>query len=311
MSVSYNVVKLLLWARNLGASYERTLTLGHQGLACSPRQLKRAVHDFGFAISQEQINRCFQRPPCTDAFADEFLRFLGAKEVVSVDHSDFEGATRLHDLNNPFPESDQASFSFVLDGGTLEHIFNYPAALRHCLELVRPGGHFLTIAPVSNHMGHGFYQPSPELFFRVFSRENGFALRKIVLHEPHEPKTAFFEVSDPAVTGLRTQLISSRCWDLGVLARRTALVPTLARAPQQSDYAAAWGHHQEAAVWPSPAQVGLLWRLRKALNPYWPAWLRSWKGKYLYSWRYGSPTLRNRRHFRRVPAKEMFTERAK
>ena len=310
MSLTYNAVKLLLWAKNLGASFERTLTLGHQGLGCSPRQLHRAVHDFGFTITQEQINRCFQHPPCTDVFADEFLRFLGAKEIVSVDRSDFEGATRLHDLNAPFPESDQASFSFVLDGGTLEHVFDYPAALRHSLELVRPGGHFLTIAPANGYMGHGFYQLSPELFFRVFSKENGFALRKMVLCELYKANAPFFQVNDPAVTGMRTELISARCLDLAVLARRTALVPILACPPQQSDYVACWERHQEAAVSPEPAQLGVFWRVRRALNPYWPFWLRHWKRRYAYSRRHGAPKVSNRRHFRRLALKEMSNERA-
>jgi SAM-dependent methyltransferase len=310
MSLTYNAVKLLLWAKNLGASFEKTLTLGHQGLSCSPRQLHRAVQDFGFAITGEQIQRCFQHPPCTNVFADEFLRFLGAKEIVSVDCSDFEGATRLHDLNDPFPESDQASFSFVLDGGTLEHIFNYPAALRHCLELIRPGGHFLTTAPVNNHMGHGFYQFSPELFFRVFSKANGFALRKIVLYEPHKADTAFFHVNDPAATGMRTELISAKCLDLGVFARRTTLVPILAHPPQQSDYVACWGRHQEAAASAEPVHLGVLGRVRKTLNPYWPFWLRGWKQRYVHLRRHGAPRLSNRRHFRRLPLREMFNERA-
>jgi SAM-dependent methyltransferase len=310
MAVTYNVVELLLWAKNLGASFERTLTLGHQGLSCSPRQLHRAIHDFGFAITQEQINQCFHHPPLTAVYADEFLRFLGAKEIVSVDRSDFEGATRLHDLNEPFPESDQASFSFVLDGGTLEHIFNYPAALRHCLELVRPGGHFLTTAPVNNHMGHGFYQPSPELFFRVFSEENGFALRKIVLYETHKANNAFFQVNDPALTGMRSELVSAKCLDIGVLARRATLVPILASPPQQSDYVVCWERHQEAVASSAPAKPGVVWRIRKALNPYWPYWLRGWKRTYAYYRRYGAPKLNNRRYFYRLPRKEMFSERA-
>src|SRR6266853_5261763 len=183
MALDFNALKVALWARNLGVSYERTLTLGHQGLDCSPRQLRRALRDFGLPAAPDQLERCLHRAPYSALYADELLRFLGAKELVSVDRSGFEGATRLHDLNEPFPERDRAAFSLVLDAGTLEHIFNYPAALRHCLELVQRGGHFLTTTPANNLVGHGFYQLSPELFFRVFSAENGFALRKIVLYD--------------------------------------------------------------------------------------------------------------------------------
>src|SRR2546426_934602 len=168
MGMDFNVIKVLLWAKNLGASFERTATLGRQGFECTPRRLQRAARDFGLFATVQDVKHCFQRPPLGALYADEFLRLIGAKEIVSVDRSDFEGATLLHDLNEPFPDEERGRFNLVFDGGTLEHIFNYPAALRHCLELVGTGGHFITIAPAHNMMGHGFYQISPELFFRVF-----------------------------------------------------------------------------------------------------------------------------------------------
>src|SRR6267378_3760965 len=130
MALDFNAVKVLLWARNLGVSFERTLTLGRQGLSCSPGELRKGLHDFGFKVSSEQVKGIFEHAPMTSLFAEELLRFLGAAEVVSVDRSDFEGATMLHDLNEPFPQSAHGRFSLVLDAGTLEHIFNYPAALR-------------------------------------------------------------------------------------------------------------------------------------------------------------------------------------
>jgi len=111
-------------------------------------------------------------------------------------------------LNSVFFE--RSRFTLVLDGGTLEHVFDYPAALRQCLELVALSGHFITIAPAQNQMGHGFYQISPELFFRVLSGENGFTLRKMVLFDTSRIDAPFFEVRDPA---LRRRLAYS--WNSG------------------------------------------------------------------------------------------------
>jgi SAM-dependent methyltransferase len=309
MALDYNGIKLLLWAKNLGVTFNRTLTLGHQGFCCSPRRLRRALRDFGLTATQEERDRCFHRAPCAPIFVDEFLRLLGAKELVSVDNSSFEEATLLHDLNEPFPERERGRFDLVLDGGTLEHIFDYPAALRHCLELLRVGGHFITITPASNLMGHGFYQFSPEFFFRIFTAENGFALRKIILFDCFKTDAAFFQVSDPAVTGLRTELVSSRPFYLAVLARRTAITPVLARPPQQSDYAAAWEQHQKnlrAEVIPS----SYIWRIRRALNLHVPLWLRNWRDALRHSWQCGAPKLSNRRHFRKLSRKEIFNDRA-
>ena len=308
MACDFNTVKIFFWAKNLGVSFEKSLTLGHQGFVCSPNRFRLAVRDFGLPGTREQMDRCFQHPPFRGLYADEMFRFLGAQEVVSVDRSDFEGANLLHDLNEPFPESHRRRYSLVFDGGTLEHIFNYPAALRHCLELVRPGGHFLTIPPAQNAMGHGFYQISPELFFRVFSADNGFALRKIILFDS-KTDAAFFQVNDPAVTGRRMELISSRSLQLAALAQRVAVTPIFARPPQQSDYVADWEKFRRSPPNAAPAFPGLLGRLRVALNPYWPYWLRNWKRTLIGSWKRGSPGLSNRQHFRKLDYRQICRER--
>jgi hypothetical protein len=310
MGVTFNAVKMLFWAKNLGVSFEKTLALGHQGFDCSPNRFRRAVRDFGLRGTREEIDRCFQRPPMRPLFANELFRFLGAREIVSVDRSDFEGASFLHDLNEPFPESHRERYSLVFDGGTLEHIFDYPAALRHCLELVRLGGHFLTTdSPANNLMGHGFYQISPEFFFRVFSADNGFALRKIIIYDTSKIDAPFFQVIDAAVTGSRTNLISSHSLNLAVLAQRVALTPILARPPQQSDYVAVWEKFRRSQASPAPAFPGLLGRIRVALNPYWPYWLLHWKRTLVSSWNRESPRLSNRRHFRKLSSRQICSER--
>lgn len=313
MGLDFNSVKFLLWAKNLGVSFERTLTLGHQGFNCPPARFRRTLKDFGMPANREEISRCFSHTPMTALFADGFFRFLGAKETASVDRSDFEGATLLHDLNERFPENVRGHFDLVVDGGTLEHVFNYPAALQNCLELVRVGGHFVTIAPASGQMGHGFYQFSPELFFRVFSAENGFAIRKCILFDATKTESAFYEIKDPLVTRQRTELSTSRPMQIAVLARKIAGAPVFARPPQQSDYAAAWERHEKRDAGDKvQSRAGFFRRLRIKLNPHWPFWLRHWRNVWNV-WRYrrqrGWPGLKNRRHFRKLRHEEICRER--
>jgi len=309
MGLDFNAIKMLLWGKNLGVSFEKTATLGRQGVGCPVKLVHRALHDFGLPGSHEEIDRCFYCAPMQSLFADDFFRFLGAKEVVSVDYSDFEGATLLHDLNTRFPENERGRFDLVIDGGTLEHIFDFPSALRNAMELVRPGGHFLVLTGVQNFLGHGFYQFSPELFFRVFSAENGFAVRKMVLYDFLKTDADFFEVHDPAVTGFRTQLLSGKAMGLAVLAQRIADQPILVKPPFQSDYVTDWERSRQAAN-STPAAPGLIRRLRIKLNPYWPHWLRRWKFNMVHRRQYGLPKLSNHRHFRRLKREEIFNERA-
>jgi SAM-dependent methyltransferase len=303
MAVDFNTVKFLLWARNLGVKFGRTATLGHLGFDCLPGALRGAARNFGVPATDEQVRRCFARESCQDAFADEFFRFLGAGEVVSIDYSDYEQATFLHDLNLPFPAVMQQSFDLVFDGGTLEHVFNYSAALKHTLELVKPGGHFVTVTPANGLMGHGFFQLSPELFFSVFNGDNGFVLRKIVLFEMLVKDAPFYEVQNPATAGVRVELNESPPVFLAVLAQRQAVVPIFAKPPLQSDYVAAWA--RPATTIDQSTPVG---RIRVALNPYWPPWLRNLKRR-LAPRKGERPSLHNRKSFRPIGYQELTSER--
>jgi hypothetical protein len=317
MALDFNSVKFLFWAKNLGVSFDRTLTLGRQGLSCDPPRVRRAVRDFNLSGTSGEIDRCFHRTFGQEVYADELLRFLGAKEVVSVDRSNFEGATLLHDLNQSFAETLKGTFDLVIDGGTLEHIFDFPSALRHCLELICVGGHFITIAPTNQWMGHGFYQFSPELYFRVFSAENGFELRKIILFELKSLGDApFYEVKDPAASGIRVQLRSRKPTMLAVLARKTTIVSIFRHPPQQSDYVACWNKPANRLAEPEritereKRHSRLFQQLRMAINPYWPNWLRYLKSRFFYLRTEGRATLNNPRQFRRLSAEEIFHERS-
>jgi hypothetical protein len=313
MALDFNSVKFLFWARNLGVSCNRTLTLGRMGLSCTPRQVRRALGDFNLSGTRGEVDRCFRRTFGENLYADEFFRFLGAKEIVSADYSNYEEATLLHDLNKPFPENLRGGFDLVMDGGTLEHIFDFPSALRHCLELVSVGGHFITITPANQWMGHGFYQFSPELYFRVFDAGNGFRLRKIVLFDCLKADATFYEVKDPALIGKRVQLSSRKLMTMAVLAEKTAEVPIFAHPPQQSDYVAVWNEHQrkeEAAAGTKTAGAGLFHRLRVAVNPYWPYWLRYLKSRFSHFRNEGRHSLNNTSQFRRLSREEIARERS-
>jgi hypothetical protein len=189
-------------------------------------------------------------------YAEPLLQALGAEQICSVDASAYEGSSIVHDMNRPIPESLRAGFSVVIDAGTLEHIFDFPTAMRNCMELVQPGGHLIIITTTNNFMGHGFYQFSPELFFRVCSPENGYEVERVILSEV-DPEASWYRVVDPATAGRRVELVNSRPTYLMLLARRVRAVPVLAVAPQQSDYSALWQDSTRSGPVVSPAASGL------------------------------------------------------
>jgi len=302
MGLDLNSVQFLLRARKQGVCFGSVLTIGRLKLDVFPGKMRQLLQQHHLP------DEPFREEGNLGGFAEEFFHCLGARTVQSLDASPYEGAALVHDLNQPIPNDWKERFDVVCDGGTLEHVFNFPVALRNCMELVKVQGYLFLDSPGNNWFGHGFYQFSPELFFRVFQKENGFELRKMVLFKWPAEDATFFEVKDPAVSGYRTELFSGKPMLLAVLAQRTAEVPVLARPPQESDYAALWEKHRKSPAQAVAARSGWLWRLRAALNPYWPGRLLFWKGQMIERRRVGPPSLNNPRHFRRLSRKNFHRE---
>jgi hypothetical protein len=235
MGLDANGTRAVLYARKRGVDFSRTAMIGRQNLHLNVPTLTRNLRDFGLEASAKESVRMLT---AEKGYAEPFLRLLGASEIVSFDVSDFEGATYIHDFNLPLDKKFSRRFSVVLDSGSLEHIFNFPQAIANCMEMVDVGGHFIGITPTNNFLGHGFYQFSPELFFRVFSPRNGFAVPQILAFESFG--TTWYEVVDPDALGQRVSLINRRETYLVIIAQKTAEMPLFADGVQQSFYSAQW-----------------------------------------------------------------------
>ena len=194
---------------------------------------------------------------------------LGAKETVSIDASAYEGASLVHDMNAPIGDELKRKFSTVIDGGTLEHVFNFPVAIKNCMQMLDVGGHFFAHTMANNFMGHGFYQFSPELFYRVFSPENGF-LACTASWCSSSASAGRDGTRRPTRTSIneRVELINGRPTYLFVHAERVADVPMFAAAPQQADYAAHWSRNAKPQLWGAQGLRGRVHRSAKAHNDF-------------------------------------------
>lgn len=133
-------------------------------------------------------------------------------------------------------------FDAVIDEGTLEHVFNLPVALKASMDAVKVGGCFFSFTQCNNAMGHGFYQLSPEFFYRTLSKVNGFQVREVFLAEVSFGRVPWYRVADPGAIGRRVELFNDVQSYLLVAAQRIREKPIFSEWPQQSDYAAAWEH---------------------------------------------------------------------
>ena len=286
MGLDINDVQLFIAARKQGVQFGRTIMIGRNSLNVFPSAMVAILERHG--LPSEKFRKA--GPEC--AYAEPFFEALGAVRVDSLDNSDFEGAQFIHDLNQPIPASWKDQFDVVYDGGTLEHVFNFPTALRNCMELLREGGRFFTHTCANNLCGHGFYQFSPELFYRALSAENGFEVERMVIHRVG-PYGNWYEVSDPNAIRSRVELITFTPMQMLVQAKRTSIKPIFARHPQQSDYTALWEASRDAQDSTNLTPV-----VRK---PRLPALARFIHAMLTGLEFYRRQSLRNRRFFCKVP----------
>jgi hypothetical protein len=278
MGLDLQAVRLLLKMHDDGVRLGKTLTLGRQHNHLTRGQYRSLCAALGVRGSQE--------PP---RFADDILSMMGSTSIDAIDISDYEGASLIQDLNSLVPRSLRQTYDLVFDGGTLEHIFHFPTALRSCLEMLKPGGRFVSVTMANNYCGHGFYQFSPELFWRALSDASGFKVEEMYVAVKGG---SCFRVEDPDVAKRRVELCNNRPVSLMVHARKLENVDIFVRTPQQSDYERIWANHaaRSKATAPSSRPGWFEWPLVKKLREWRANWIMARNRQRLAK----SNTLRNR-----------------
>ena len=260
MGIDIHTARFLLARRKEKASFERCATLGRQHYYMSNSETRSLLKDCG--LVPDDFPNLF--PTEYPTYSEPFWQMLGAKTLHTIDASNFEGATHVHDMNQPVPDSWKTAYDAVCDCGTLEHVFNFPVAIRNCMEMVKCGGYFFTQTPANNYLGHGFYQFSPELFFRVLSPKNGFKVEYCIAVECG-PRCRLFAIADPEAIRARVALINAAPVILFVWAKRVEIKPLFLETPQQSDYAAAWAVSAAKQNLRNPSSAQPLERIKNSL----------------------------------------------
>ncbi len=239
MGLIHNNALALLKAKKRGTTFKKVLLIGRQQLFITPKKIKLLSKQFSIDISNFSYEY--------GGYSEEFFRcFFGAEIIDSLDYDDFEGSNIIHDLNFPISKEYYESYDVVIDGGTLEHVFNFPIAIGNCMNFVKKDGSLFIFNMANNHMGHGFYQFSPELFFRLFE-SNGFITKDIIL-DVHNYSGAelgtsgkCFSVTDPKDLGSRVSLVSKKPVMIMAHGVREKIIEVLSEYPIQSDYQSGTG----------------------------------------------------------------------
>jgi len=223
-------------------NFGNILTLGKQEMILTNEDRKRL--------------NLFKKDYVNDEYIDKLLvdKFK-ANSVKSIDNSSFEGADIIHDMNKPI-ENLNEKFDTIIDFGTSEHIFNVVENLNNISKFCKNNGIILHSLPANNNCGHGFWQFSPELFFSLYSENNGFSDTEIFIFNTHN-KYEWWKVEKQKL-GERLEISSDV--PLYVLVKTIKKSEVQNKSVQQSDYIERWNENSENYQDAKKKKLSILWK---------------------------------------------------
>jgi hypothetical protein len=173
MGIDYVVCESIFQSFKYVTSKKRLLTLGRQGIHIG-------AHTFNHFLKKHNVSHLVDKYQY-NSYCELFFTDMGFETVDSIDNSSYEGATIIHNMNNPIPAHSKNRYDYIFDGGTTEHIFNTAQVCENIINLLNVGGIYVSVTPNNNFSGHGIYQFSPEFYLSAFSKKYGMAVQELYL----------------------------------------------------------------------------------------------------------------------------------
>jgi hypothetical protein len=236
MGIDNAAAMLLVTARNENeVNFNNSVVIGRQKNYISKTLSRKLLRNL--SISENQFR---------NEYSEFLFKALGAENLSCLDISAYEGADVIQDLNIPIADDLYGRFNCVIDIGTSEHIMDAAQSISNLRNLCRLGGHVIMLNPANNWLGHGFYQFSPELFYRSFSDEFGFKIKQVFLIEKRFFSDKWFQLNDPKNEGRRVSITTRYPTYIGVIAEKIS--NSQISSTNQSDYELAWQKNQASAL---------------------------------------------------------------
>jgi len=171
MGIDYAVCEAIFQSLKYVTNKKNALTLGRQGIHIPSTTVDYFLDKYKYPELKNKYHW---------GFCEQLFRDIGFENVDSLDNSSYEGASIIHNMNNPIP-GDFKQYDYILDAGTIEHIFNTPQVCENIINLLNIDGIFVSITPNNNLSGHGIYQFSPEFYLSAFSKKYGMEVQELYI----------------------------------------------------------------------------------------------------------------------------------
>lgn len=177
MGISFVHAELILREHKFRPLPKTVHLIGRQTVQLGHEQYLQMLNSHGIspASAPIELDRTTSLAIATrkDFITDStFFGLLGVERIRAVDHSDFEGADIILDLNRPLPAEMVGAAEFVFGGSVLDNIFDPATYIRNIARLLAPGGRLFD-QNIASFEFHPYLIASPAWYFDYFV-SNGF-----------------------------------------------------------------------------------------------------------------------------------------
>ena len=158
MGINANLASIILQEHVAKSFGSKVTTVGRQTIILSPQKAKDLALACGVNVRFRQNRKSTVDTETRAAKLSsegyttdkEFFALMGVRDVKSLDVSKYEGASIVCGLSEPQPQL-EGTADVLIDGSSLDNIFNPAVALRNLAGMLKPGGRLITNNVGSNH----------------------------------------------------------------------------------------------------------------------------------------------------------------
>ncbi len=170
-------IKILRILADCGVEGKTLCMMGRQDIDVEWNSFMKMVDCFNLSYKQSIYQNLKGKYPI-DTY--EFFKMFGFNEVHAVDVRTEDGADIILNLCEDLSENMFEKYDYIIDGGTLEHVFDAAKAISNMSKMLKNEGIIIHAVPMTGYIDHGFYSFSP-CFFIDYYNKNNFVIKDIVM----------------------------------------------------------------------------------------------------------------------------------
>jgi hypothetical protein len=163
-------VEFLLHEHRYQPFVGQALSIGKQAVAMKPESMIDLLKAYKIepkTTSFKLDKKNWHNAPGSGWITDEsFFASFAECKLFSADISDYEGADFIFDICSEVPPELIGRFDFLMDGGSLDNVWDPPQMLRNMTKMLKPGGASSFMRGQTR--SHGIFENHPRLDHGLF-----------------------------------------------------------------------------------------------------------------------------------------------